>query len=86
MDTTAYILCTPHEPGIQFDEVQVHRVCSRGQLKRLRDLVIPTRRAVTLVTAADVANIAASGDCAACPTLYIVAVLEFGNIDYCVGD
>ena len=39
-----------------------------------------------VVTATDVANIATSGDCTACPTLEIVRVVERSNIDYCKSD
>ena len=64
---------TTNEPGIDFDEVQAHRVCARGQHERFFDVVILR---LDTVTATDVSKLAARGDVAAVPALEIFRVVE----------
>ena len=68
-----YFRTTTNEPGIDFDEVQAHRVCARGQHERFFDVVILR---FDTVTTADVSKLAARGDFAAVPSLKIIRVVE----------
>ena len=68
-----YFRTTTNEPGIDFDEVQAHRVCARGQHERFFDVVI---LCLDTVTTADVSKLAARGDFAAAPALEIIRVVE----------
>ena len=68
-----YVRTITNEPGIDFDEVQSHRVCARGQHERFFDVVILR---FDTVTTADVSKLAARGDVAAVPALEIFRVVE----------
>ena len=61
-----------YEPGIDFDKVQRHPVCARGQLERLCDDVSTTHY---VVTTTDVAEVTASGNCFAVPALESVKII-----------
>ena len=65
-------MCT-HEPGIDFDEVQRHRVLARGQIERLFDVA---SLSLGVVTTANFPKIAAGRDFAAVPALKIFCVVE----------
>ena len=68
-----YIHNPTNEPGIDFDEVQAHRVWARGQHERLFDGMILS---LDTVTTADVSKLATCGDFAAVPALKIIRVVE----------
>ena len=62
-----------HEPGIDFDEVELHRVCARRQVERLRD-VGPF--ALDTVTSANFPEIAACGSPPAIPTVELLLAIK----------
>ena len=68
-----YFRTTANEPGIDFDEVQAHRVYARGQHERLFDGMILR---LDTETTADVSKLAACSDFAAVPALEIIKVVE----------
>ena len=69
------------EPGIYFDEVHRHQVCTtRRQHERLLDV---GSAGFDIVTTTDISELATRGDFAAVPALEIVSVVEIGG-DKCV--
>ena len=67
-----------NEPGIDFDEVEFHRVCARRQAEGLLDL---RPLALDIVTAAKL-EFAARSDFAAVPALEIVHAVKTRNGDW----